>query len=52
MTHHLKQLKRNRTGDGKIPTKDCATMNKSQYFLSVLLMVLTGIWLLYLTLSE
>lgn len=52
MTRHLKQFKRNRTGCGKIPTKDYAAMNKSQCFLFVVLVALTGIWLLFLTLSE
>ena len=52
MTRHLKQFKRNRAGDGKVPTKDYATLNKSECFVFVLLMVLTGIWLLFLTLSE
>jgi len=52
MTRHLKPFKRNCAGDGKIPTKDYATLNKSQCFLFVLLIVLTGIWLLFLALSE
>ena len=52
MTRHLKRCKGNRAGDGKIPTKDFATLDISQCFLFVLLIALTGIWLLFLTLSE
>ena len=51
-TRRCKQFKLNRAGDGQSPAKGCATMNRSQYFLSLLLAALTGIWLLYLVLGD